>query len=240
MAEVRSTSETDRVIEPPSLEPEQLVPPAEMMRAKRNGLRSLLAVSIAGICLVPTGYYFWRVGRAPASLDGPPTASVRRVAVVASPSKTQRELVRAHNDESESLGGGAASSQQAITTRIATVAEGDVAALPLAETNVQPDPPKKTARVFNSEAIELLRKQGEQFASSGDFVTARVLYQRAAETGDARAATALGATYDPTILAKLGAVGIGADVEKARFWYKKAVSLGSSDAQRRLELLANR
>jgi TPR repeat protein len=54
------------------------------------------------------------------------------------------------------------------------------------------------------------------------------------------AATALGATYDPTVLAGLRAVGVEADVVKARFWYQKAVSLGSSDAKRRLDLLANR
>jgi len=54
------------------------------------------------------------------------------------------------------------------------------------------------------------------------------------------ASTALGATYDPIVLAKLGVVGIDADVVKARFWYQKAVSLGSSDAKRRLDLLANR
>src|SRR5262245_43141037 len=56
-----------------------------------------------------------------------------------------------------------------------------------------------------------------------------------AEAGDATAAIALGATDDPSLLAKLGAVGISADLEKARFWYEKAASLGSSDAKRRLE-----
>ena len=67
-----------------------------------------------------------------------------------------------------------------------------------------------------------------------------MLFQRAAEAGDAAAATALSATYDPIVVAKLGVVGIHADVMKARFWYQKAVSLGSSDAKRRLDLLANR
>jgi TPR repeat protein len=38
----------------------------------------------------------------------------------------------------------------------------------------------------------------------------------------------------------MGAVGIDADVVTARFWYQKAVSLGSSEAKRRLEFLANR
>jgi K+ potassium transporter integral membrane domain len=35
---------------------------------------------------------------------------------------------------------------------------------------------------------------------------------------------ALGATYHPNVLAKLGVVGMGADVEKARSWYRKAES----------------
>jgi TPR repeat protein len=70
--------------------------------------------------------------------------------------------------------------------------------------------------------------------------TARTLFQRAAEAGDATAATALAATYDPTVIAKLDVIGIRADLEKARFWYQKAASLGSSDAKRRLDLLANR
>src|SRR6266540_2228517 len=54
------------------------------------------------------------------------------------------------------------------------------------------------------------------------------------------AAMALGATYDPTVLAKLGVAGLGADVEKARTWYQKAESLGSTEATRRLAILANR
>jgi TPR repeat protein len=51
---------------------------------------------------------------------------------------------------------------------------------------------------------------------------------------------ALGATYDPTVLAKLGVAGLGADVEKARTWYQRAESLGSTEATRRLAILANR
>ena len=70
-------------------------------------------------------------------------------------------------------------------------------------------------------------------------MTARVVLQRAAEAGDAEAAVALGATYDPEVLSKLGAVGISADVEKARSWYQKAESFGSSEAARRLAVLAN-
>jgi hypothetical protein len=39
--------------------------------------------------------------------------------------------------------------------------------------------------------------------------------------------------YDPIVLAKLGVVGLGADVERARTWYQKAESLGSAEATRR-------
>ena len=95
-------------------------------------------------------------------------------------------------------------------------------------------------RALDAEQIKLLMKQGEQFIAVGDVVTARTAFQRAAEAGDAKAAVALGATYDPTVLAKLGVVGISADVAKARSWYQKAEKLGSPDARQRLELLADR
>jgi TPR repeat protein len=98
----------------------------------------------------------------------------------------------------------------------------------------------KAARALDPEEIQLLIKQGEQYAEAGDLAGARIQFQRAAEAGDATAATALGATYDPTVFTKLGVVGIGADLEKARFWYQKAARLGSADARRRLDLLANR
>ena len=98
----------------------------------------------------------------------------------------------------------------------------------------------KANRALDPEEIKLLTKQGEQFAAAGDLVTARILFQRAAEAGDATAAIALGATYDPDVLAKLGVVGMVADVEKARSWYRKAESFGSPEASRRLNALANR
>jgi hypothetical protein len=104
----------------------------------------------------------------------------------------------------------------------------------------QDAPSSPVLRALDSGQIKLLMKQGEQFIAAGDVVTARIAFQRAAEAGDAKAAVALGATYDPTVLAKLGVVGISADVAKARSWYQKAEKLGSPDARQRLELLADR
>jgi hypothetical protein len=99
--------------------------------------------------------------------------------------------------------------------------------------------PRKVIRALDPEEIKLLTRQGQQLAATGDLVTARILFQRAAEVGDATAAMALGATYDPNVLAQLGVAGMAANVEKARSWYRKAESQGSAEATRRLHALAN-
>src|SRR5262249_51477919 len=95
-------------------------------------------------------------------------------------------------------------------------------------------------RAVDPEAIKLLMKQGEEFMAAGDVATARTVFQRAAEAGDANAAISVGATYDPAVFTKLGVVGISADPAQARSWYEKAERLGSLEAKRRLNLLANR
>jgi len=117
---------------------------------------------------------------------------------------------------------------------------GATAMAPAAEPAVSIPALSQTARALDPDEIKLLLKQGEQFASAGDFASARVVLQRAAQAGDATAAVALGATYDPVVLAQIGAVGFSADVEQARSWYQKAESLGSAEATRRLQVLANR
>jgi hypothetical protein len=108
------------------------------------------------------------------------------------------------------------------------------------EPGAQIPPASKATRMLDPEEIKLLMEQGQQFIAAGDVVTARMVFQRAAEAGDADAAVALGGTYDPIVFAKLGVAGLGADVEKARTWYQKAESLGSAEATRRLAILANR
>jgi TPR repeat protein len=50
---------------------------------------------------------------------------------------------------------------------------------------------------------------------------------------------ALGATYDPIALQKLGVRGVSADIAMARSWYEKAKEFGSAEGQARLEALAS-
>ena len=105
-----------------------------------------------------------------------------------------------------------------------------------APTTVVPSP-HKPIRTLEPEVIVLLINEAKKHISTGDVVTARMIFQRVAEAGDATAALELAASYDPTVLARLGVIGMGADVEKARAWYRIAESFGSAEAKQRLRSL---
>src|SRR6266702_314575 len=90
------------------------------------------------------------------------------------------------------------------------------------------------------EETALLLKRGEELIAAGDIAAARLVFQRAAEARDARAALAVAATFDPIVLEKLGVLGLAAEITMARNWYERAKELGSVEAPRRLELLASR
>jgi TPR repeat protein len=95
-------------------------------------------------------------------------------------------------------------------------------------------------RALERDEIATLLKRGQSLLAEGDIASARLLLRRAAEAGDAAAAMALAGTYDRAELAKLKVIGVAADHGQARHWYDKAVELGSADAVRRLQQLAQR
>jgi TPR repeat protein len=64
--------------------------------------------------------------------------------------------------------------------------------------------------------------------------------QRAAEAGDPQAAFVLATTYDPIQLETRRVIGVVPNIAIARAWYEKAKEFGSTDASRRLDLLASR
>ncbi|HEX8828964.1 MAG TPA: hypothetical protein VF778_12715 [Xanthobacteraceae bacterium] len=86
--------------------------------------------------------------------------------------------------------------------------------------------------------IAILIERGNDFLKNGDFASARLLLRRAADGGSADAAMALATTFDPVVLARLGAIGATPDIAKAREWYQRAVDLGSTAASRQLAKLA--
>jgi hypothetical protein len=117
------------------------------------------------------------------------------------------------------------SSKAAAPTAIAAVEDGNDA-----DGTPRKIDPKEAAAQFN---------RAEELVSNGDLPAARLLLQWLAEAHDARAAFALGATYDPIVIKQLGSIGAVADVATARTWYQKARDWGSSDASKHLEALVS-
>jgi len=94
-------------------------------------------------------------------------------------------------------------------------------------------------RKLNPNEIVLLRKGGEELLARRDIAAARLMLVRAAEAADAGAALALAKTYDPMALGDVGLRGAFADPAMARTWYEKAREFGSTEAERRLHMLAS-
>jgi hypothetical protein len=96
----------------------------------------------------------------------------------------------------------------------------------------------RSQRILSPDELDRLINRGEAFLSQGDVSAARLVLERAAEARDARAALALGSTYDPNVLRRMGAVGVQPDPERARSWYERAAEFGSGEANQRLTALA--
>lgn len=249
---------------PRSLEPSYLPPPP--IRDRTNHLGAVLRVLIACVVAAPITYflvYYFSVGReAPATDRGAKLATVEtQLATVPSvPASQPRDVAPPPQVQTPQP---PASQQPPAPPPQAPVqaapqrsgpfalqsatpswpAAGETRAVPAAPMPASPPPapePVKPRITLDPDEIAVLLKQGEQFIASGDVVTARVPFERAAEAGDARAALALGATYDPMVLARLGVRGIAGDVAKARSWYEKARALGSTEAAGRLANLSSR
>jgi transcriptional regulator with XRE-family HTH domain len=115
---------------------------------------------------------------------------------------------------------------------------GLVAAQTKAWIAVPPPPSRLPAgpKIGEATAKDLVAR-ADRLLEKGDIVGARAIYQRAAELGDASAALALGATYDPNRLWSLGALGLVGNKERARQWYLRASELGHREAKARLTIL---
>jgi hypothetical protein len=115
-----------------------------------------------------------------------------------------------------------------------------LAAPPLTPTAPVPQDPPSAVRTLSSAELAALLRRGNELVSLGDLVGARLVFERAAQAGDSRAALALASTYDPLVLQRLGERGLAPDIAMARFWYEKAKELGSKEAPERLEVLVSR
>ena len=131
----------------------------------------------------------------------------------------------------------AAASPPVVAMPSPAVAPSPVLQVPASRTVALPSPATSVAAAPDWDEIADLLGRARTYLSSGDVAAARLVLRRAAERNDPQAALALGGTYDPTVLQRLGIVSFQADAARAREWYRKAKELGSADASVRLEQL---
>ena len=82
-----------------------------------------------------------------------------------------------------------------------------------------------------------LVQRGDTMLSIGDIVSARLLYQHAADAGIGIAAFKLANTYESDFLAQHNVRGVKPDWQQAAIWYRKAEALGEPRAAQRLQAL---
>ena len=107
-------------------------------------------------------------------------------------------------------------------------------AAPAVSPNATTAPADAATPPIDETEIAAMIKRGKALLTSGDIVSARLLLRRAADAGNAEAALALGATFDPLVIRQLGAVGMTPDPAQAKQWYRRAATLGSASAMGQL------
>jgi myosin heavy subunit len=107
---------------------------------------------------------------------------------------------------------------------------------PVAEP-VAPEQPAATKARATPEAARLMARASTLLAQ-GNIGAARIVLERAAETGSAEASFALAETYDPRILSSWGTFGTRGDGTKAREFYAKAIAGGIQQGKDRLNASA--
>jgi hypothetical protein len=90
---------------------------------------------------------------------------------------------------------------------------------------------------FSAAEIARLLSRGDWLFATGDVASARVLYERAADAGEARAAVRLGETFDPVFLDNTHRRGVRGELSTAVFWYRRARDLGATGVTSRLKSL---
>jgi hypothetical protein len=106
--------------------------------------------------------------------------------------------------------------------------------------SVRPAPSVGSTSSMSSQQEEMMMKRAASLLENKDIMSARLLLEHLANNGSARAALAMGKTFDPAYMAVADGSSLKPDVAKARQWYRRAVELGDSEAPNRLNALASR
>jgi hypothetical protein len=142
----------------------------------------------------------------------------------------------------------AAATQPAAGTQVAmlqpkaeaNVQKTDIPAPPPVETpKVQAAPQSPAPVTMSADEIRRLLARATNMVQQGDIASARLVLDRLARYGDARAAFALAETFDPRMLAQWNVRGIKPDPTRAKTYYSQAAKAGIGEARDRLTELGN-
>lgn len=86
--------------------------------------------------------------------------------------------------------------------------------------------PSSGGTTIETPLISSYMSSGDAFMMRGDIASARLFYMEAANVGFPAGMLAVGKTYDPVVLSRLGIKGFLADPSKAVEWYEKAERTG--------------
>ena len=102
---------------------------------------------------------------------------------------------------------------------------------------IGPIGPASVATPTVDASAKTLLAEGVALLAEGEIAASRLVLEQAANAGEVRAWVALGDSYDPAVLARLGALGVKGDAAMARDCYAKAASAGLSEARERIAAL---
>ena len=103
-------------------------------------------------------------------------------------------------------------------------------------TRAASEPPRAAVGLGNEEAAKLIAL-ASALLSQGNIGAARIVLERASESGNAKASFMLAETYDPAILSAWGTYGTRGEAAKAREHYAKAHAAGIQEAKGRLDVM---
>ena len=168
----------------------------------------------------------------------PPATGVVQSAALARPAATAASAPAAKESEANSTFGSPPSiarPREPAPNTTPTPANPTPGATSTASTPGPPSPPPELG--FSAIEIAALLARGDASLATGDVASARLFYERAADSGEARAAVRLGETFDPVFVGRGHLRRVSGDLGMALFWYRRARDLGATDVERRLKTL---
>ena len=149
-----------------------------------------------------------------------------------------RQSLQQERDKTEAMARDLASVQRTMDGRVTVgrSADSHVVHVTQAVKTAATEPPKAAEAQGNAEAAKLIAR-ASALLGQGNIGAARIVLERAAESGNAQASFMLAETYDPVILSAWGTYGTRGEAAKAREHYAKAHAGGIREAKDRLDAL---